>query len=322
MSLALLLSTYLAVVPSSPTDSVRALERLCNRAVEDGRTEAADALAARLDAASTATAAYIKGCQYLVQRDFGRAGAEFERAVKAEPSNAVYHFWFGRATGEQAQRANVLRKPGLARRTRAEFERALELDSTYVAAREGLLRYYLAAPGVFGGSVERAREQALAIARLNPYRGGLAHASVAQAVKDTAALIRAHEELAVQFPDSATPWLVLANVHAVRRDWPATWAAVDALERADPGRPLAQYAIGRTAAESGEQLDRGEAALRAYLALAPGPAEPSPAAAHWRLGLIAEKRGDGDEARRAYEAALQVDPTFSQARAGLARVRR
>jgi tetratricopeptide (TPR) repeat protein len=317
----LFLALLALLAPARQESPIGELERTCVRAVEDGLPDAIERLEASASTETGARASYVRGCLSLVQRDYGKACAEFERAAKAEPGRAVYHFWFGRATGEQAQRANVLRQAGLARRTKGEFEKAIELDSSYVPAREGLLRYYLAAPSMFGGSVDKAREQADVIARLNPYRGGLAHVSVAQAGRDTATIIRIHEGLAAQFPDSAASHLSLASYYGARKEWRAAWAALDALERARPGLPLALYSIGRTAAESGEQLERAEAAMRAYLNHTPRPNEPSHAAAHWRLGMIAERRGDSAAARRAYEDAVKADPKHEPAKAALKRVR-
>ncbi|HEX9565187.1 MAG TPA: hypothetical protein VF981_14490 [Gemmatimonadaceae bacterium] len=318
-SIAGFLLIALAAPQSDPQAAARELERVCDRAVSDPRPQTSDALEERLPSETGAAASFLRGCQQLARRDFGRAGAEFERAVKAEPSVAVYHFWFGRASGEQAQRANILRQPGLARRTKGEFEKAVALDPTYIPAREGLVRYYIAAPGAFGGSVDRAREQAVEISRLNAYRGGLAHANVAIAARDTAALVAAHDRLAAQFPDSAVPWLSLVNIHLARRQWLSAWSAIDSVERRRPDLATVPYAIGRAAAESGEQLDRGEAALHAYLRHTPAPNEPGHAATYWRLGGIARQRGDTTAARRAWETALTIDPTFQPVRDALAR---
>lgn len=318
------LATLALVLPAmarGQSEPVPELERLCNRTYDDPRPPSLEALDARAARESGARASFLRGCRHLAERKFGPAGAEFEKAVKADPGVAIYHFWFGRATGEQAQRANPLRQPGLARRTKGEFEKAVELDPAYVPAREGLVRYYLAAPGMMGGSIDRAQEQAEAITRVNAYRGGLAHANVAIARKDTAALLRAHEGLAAQFPDSTVPLFALFTVNAARKAWPAAWSAVDRLERLRPGQAVVRYAIGRAAAESGEQLDRGEAALRAYLQHVPQPNEPSVAAAHWRLGMIAEQRGDRDGARQAYQTAVTLDPNLRPAKEALARVK-
>ena len=111
------------------------------------------------------------------------------------------------------------------------------------------------------------------------------------------------------------------NVQLTRRQWALAWSAVDRLERIRPDLPVVCYAIGRAAAESGEQLGRGETALRSYLQHTPRPNEPSLAATHWRLGMIAEKRGDAAAARQAYETAAAMDPKLKQAKEALSRLK-
>lgn len=303
------------------SDVVTDIERTCVRLTDDPRPANLQALQPQVEREQGARRSYLEGCRFLALQKWGEAGKEFEKAVRADPANAIYHFWFGRATGEQAQRANPLRQPGLARRTKGEFEKAAQLDPSYIPPHEGLLRYYLAAPGFLGGGVDHARAEAEAITKLNAYRGGLAHANVALAARDTAALVRVHTGLVAQFPDSTVPRFALLNIHLVRKEWPAAWSVVDALERLRPGVAIVKYAVGRAAAESGEQLDRGEAALRAYLAHVPQPNEPSTAATHWRLGMIAEKRGDLAGARTSYETATALDPNLRQAREALARLK-
>lgn len=96
---------------------------------------------------------------------------------------------------------------------------------------------------------------------------------------------------------------------------------VDRFERARPDAPISSYLIGRVAAETGEQLERGEAALRAYLQVTPKPNERSLAAAHWRLGVIFEKRGDIATARQEFASAATMDPNLKAAKETLARLK-
>ena len=317
-----LLITLLGATPAAAqSDSMRDLERMCQRIVDDPRQANLQSMKVLVDAETGARRNYLNGCLFIAEQKWGPAGNEFEKAVKAAPDVAIYHFWFGRATGEQAQRANPLRQPGLARRVKGEFEKAAALDPTYIAPHEGLLRFYLAAPGFLGGSVDRARMEADAIMQLNTWRGGLAHSNVAFAAKDTAGLIQANEKLAAEYPDSITPYFTLFNVQLAQRQWNAAWSQADRLEKLRPDLPIVRYAIGRAAAESGEQLDRGEAALRKYAEYTPKPNEPSLAAAHWRLGMIAEHRGDRAAARQAYETASKLDPDFKAAKEALARLK-
>ena len=321
LSLALLVAT---VSPAQDSASVAAA-RICELAVESaapiGRPELAAALRQAEASGQTARAAFFRGCQQFAGKRYGKATGEFERAVKLEDSNPLYHYWLARVVGEEASGgANPLRLPGLARRAKAELERAVALAPGFLDAREGLVEYYLAAPAIVGGSVDKAREQAVEIKRLNPYRGELASLEIAQRQRDTAAVIRGYQSLIDAFPDSARAYSQLTLLYQTRRQWADAWRIVDRWNARMPDSYVARYVIGRTAAESGERGEQGERALREYIAHEPGPGEPSIAAAHWRLGMILEKRGQRDAARREYETAARLDPQLKGAKDGLARV--
>jgi tetratricopeptide (TPR) repeat protein len=131
----------------------------------------------------------------MADRRFDEAADAFERAAKQQQGSAVYHFWLGQAYGAQAQQANVLRQPSLARRTKQEFERAVQLDPDYLDARAGLMQFYLLAPGLMGGSVDKAREQAAEVRRRDPYRGAFLAASIAQRQKDVAGAMREYQAI-------------------------------------------------------------------------------------------------------------------------------
>ena len=300
--------------------------RLCQRALgvtapAAVRADLDRALDAAVASTQTARAAFLRGCQRFAERKPDKADDEFEKAVKLEEGNAVYHFWLGRTIGDQAEDANPLRQPGLARRTKAEFERAVALSPDYLDAREGLIEYYLSAPGFLGGSKEKARAEAAEIAKRNAFRGGALAVTIALRSNDTTAAIQGYESLIISYPDSAGLYSSLAVLFGARRRWDDAWKAVDRLNALRPDWPPARYALGRMAAESGERLDQGETALRGYLEQEPEAGQPSHAGARWRLGMIAEKRGDRAGARREYEAALALDPSMKGAKDGLARVK-
>jgi tetratricopeptide (TPR) repeat protein len=145
--------------------------------------------------------------------------------------------------------------------------------------------------------------------------------TIALRSNDTTAAIRGYESLITAYPDSAGLYSSLATLLGAQRRWADAWKAIDRLNALRPDWPPARYAIGRMAAESGERLDQGEAALRGYLEQPPAAGQPSHAGARWRLGMIAEKRGDRAAARREYEASLALDPNLKGPKDGLARVK-
>jgi tetratricopeptide (TPR) repeat protein len=125
------------------------------------------------DERGDAAAAFYLGRIAMEERDHDRASDYFETATKLEPKNSTYFLWLGRAYGREAQNANVLRQPGLANKARGAWEHAIELDANNLDARSDLIRYYVQAPGLLGGSMTKALEQAEEIRKRNALRGYL-----------------------------------------------------------------------------------------------------------------------------------------------------
>ena len=267
-------------------------------------------------------AAFAQGCLLVADARWNDAAKAFERAVQADDRSSENHYWLGRTYGVQVLTASVLRQPALARRTRASLERAVELDPGNLDARAALMQYYLRAPGIVGGSVAKARQQVAEVRRRNAYRGGQLAATVERREKNWTAAVQEYERLIAQYPDSAAPWSSLASAYGDQKRWDDAFRTIDRFLAAHPRELLAQYAIGRAAGESGQQLERGAAALRLYIAGAtPGPGEPTVATAHLRLGTVHERQGKKDLARAEYETALRLEPTLEAAREALKRLR-
>lgn len=295
---------------------------ICSGAVDTRSADGRASLAQALRTAQGARLEFLRACDHVLEGRVEPAVKSMEAAVRTDPNNPVYHFWLGRAYGEQAEGVgNPIRLMRIAGRAKAAFERSVTLAPDYLDGREGLMQYFLQAPGVAGGSVANARAQAREIARRNPYRGAIALAAVERKNKDPEALLRAYESTIAQFPDSVAPYTALISALAERKDWARAWSAVERLERARPDWRPARYTFGRVAAMSGQRLDVGERYLREYLTREPEKGNPSHAGAHWRLGMILEHRSDKAGARREYQEAIRLDPTLTGAKQALAKLR-
>jgi tetratricopeptide (TPR) repeat protein len=316
---AALLSAAVALPASAQSSAT--ISQQCAQAGSPSRYPEARA---RVQAASQqggAAGAFAQGCLHLADDRYEQAATAFEQAVRADDRNAVYHFYLGQAYGAQAQRAGMLGKASLARKTKGEFDRAVQLDPEYIEARQGLMQFYLLAPGIMGGSQQKAREQAHEIRKRSPYVGALAYASLSLRGKDTTAALRELEAAARQFPDSASPATSLAALHVRRRDHPAAWAAVDRLARVRPTRrPGGTRGAGRRPSRASSST-AAPGRSRAISPPTPAAGAPTLGAAHWRLGMIRERQGRRDDARAEYEAAVRLDPRLKDARAALDRLR-
>jgi tetratricopeptide (TPR) repeat protein len=290
------------------------------RLFEQGRFDEAQKTLAPAASAKppSATAAFYLGRIAMRTDDAKQAERWFEAAIGQDEANAAYHLWLGRAYGTQAEHAGKLSQFGLAKKVKAEFERAVALDANNLEAREGLIDYYLEAPGFMGGSPEKAKQQAGEIARRDPLRGTLASARIAEDQKDLAGAERAYQSAAHAAPDSMGPRYALGLFYARTKQFDQAFATFEDMLKAKPGELGALYQVGRTGALSGQRLDRAEAALQQFLAAPPAPSTPNPAAAHWRLGMVYDKGGKKDLARQEYQRSLALDPQQAEAKKALA----
>jgi tetratricopeptide (TPR) repeat protein len=263
---------------------------------------------------------FARGRAAMMSGEFDAAVTAFEKAVRLNGRSADYHFWLGRAYGEQAQRANVFKQAVLAKKTKAEFERAVELDPNHLEARFALIDYYLIAPAMMGGSEEKARQQAEEIRKRNLLDGHRAFGRVytrqkkyEQATQEFAAAVR-------EQPNSAKAHYYLGGALMNEKKYPAAAAELDTAIRLDPSFMPAYFRIGALAATANNNLARGEEALKKYLAHKPGDDEPSLGRAWYWLGNIYEKQGKKAEARQSYGAALKLMPTSKEISEALKRV--
>jgi len=265
-----------------------------------------------------ASAAYYLGRIELEGNDADKAVEWFERAVRMNPKSSLYYDWLGRAYGTQAQHANRFRLPFLARKTKNAWETALALDPDNLDVRDDLIIYYTRVPGILGGNKEKAREMALEIKKRNPYRGSIAATSLCAADNDTLCIVRGLQEMMITYPDSAGVYAGLAVFYANQKQFDKAFAVLDERLRTKPNELRTLYQLGRTAALSGQNLDRGEQALKIVLANPTPESGPSPAGLHYRLGMIYEKKGAKDLAREEYRTVLQLNPRHQDAQKALA----
>jgi len=290
------------------------------RRFDEARAEA-EPLAKRKD--SDARSAYCVGRIAVAQEKSNDAVDWFERAVDRDVNVALYHLWLGNALGEEAQKASKFRQPFLARRVKNEFETAVRLDPTSIDARHGLIQFYSVAPGIMGGSMEKAKEQAREIASLNKMRGHLEMGALVEREKNITEAEREFQASITAAPDSNAGYNGLINFYARQRRWDDVFATIEQLMRAKPDERSAKLAYGRAAALSGQNLDRGESELKSWLASPPNDVQPATLSlVHTRLGAIFEKQGKPDSARVEYDEAVRLNAKNGEARRALALLRR
>jgi tetratricopeptide (TPR) repeat protein len=267
-------------------------------------------------------AAYFAGRAYFDKEQFRDASRWFEKAIKTDPQNADYHSWLGRAYGSWALNASMFRKMSLAGDIKREFQKAVELDPRDLEMRNDLITFYLEAPGVAGGSTERALEQARAIESLDPVQGQFALGRVYEKQKDYDEARAAYRKAIDLAPEETASYYRLAYLMQRLEEFDDAFEVFEALVEKHPDDLGGYYQLGRNGALSGTHPDRSAEALEHYIAEhAPDDEGPSLAWAYTRLGQVLVHRGDTDSAREALDSALQLEPDHKQARKALKSLR-
>jgi tetratricopeptide (TPR) repeat protein len=256
---------------------------------------------------------------YYELEDWDRAESSCRKAVANDPEIARFHLWMGRVYGEKADRTNFLAAASLAVKVRGELERAVQLNPKDLDARLDLSEFYIEAPAIMGGGEQKAREQAQAIAQLNPAREHWVYARLAEQKKDAPAAEREYRQFIELSNGDAEAWLNLALF--LRRQ-----ARLDEMEQAIVRIRQTQVSKPEGLMEASELLYRTNRNyplalefLRRYLAA--GPVEAAPAfKAHYLQGELLEKQGDKAGAAAEYRASLSLARNFGLAQRALSRV--
>jgi tetratricopeptide (TPR) repeat protein len=291
-------------------------------AFEQGRyNDVKRLLAAYVGAPTNAEAPYYLGRVAMEQKNIDDAADFFEKAVGMKPNNANYHYWLGSAYGEQVMQANVIKQGMLAGKVRDEFERAVQLDPKHIDARGGLVEFYLMAPGFIGGSEEKAKQQAAAMLRLDPARGHFAMARVYSHAKQPELVEKEFNDWVKAEPSSPQAHTALGSYHAVNtKNYKAAREELETAVRLDPSYMPAHLRFAQLSVLSNTDLARGEEEARKYLAYKPKTGEPTPARGHYWLGMVLEKQGKKESARKEYEESLRLVPDAKDVTEALKRV--
>jgi tetratricopeptide (TPR) repeat protein len=216
----------------------------------------------------------LTGRNYYMLGDFKRASEALERACNAEPSNADYALWLGRAYGRRAETSGPFTAAGWAFKARQYFEIAARLNPRDLDALSDLFEYYLEAPGILGGGVDKAQAVAGQMAGVDASEGYWAMYKLAERRKDYS---RAEEQLrrAVEAaPRSVGKFIELARFLAKEGRYQEAERSFERAEKIAPNSPRLMYARADLYISTGRNLEEARALLERYLNAALTPEDP------------------------------------------------
>lgn len=260
---------------------------------------------------------------YLELQQHDAAIRSAERAVALDPQNSVFHEWLGRAYGDKADRAGWFSAISLAKKTRKEFQIAVELDDRNFSARQALIEFDCSAPGLVGGGEEKARPHIQKLMELNAAEGYYAAGNCRRQKKDFVAADEQFTKSLENRPRSAELIYDIGD-YAMKRGQPERlFSVAEAGERVAPSDPRGKFYRGVALVLGKEKPEEAERLLREYVTKAPKrTGYPSPAWVHAWLGRLHENNDNVAEARAEFESALRLDPRNKIAQEELKRLKK
>jgi tetratricopeptide (TPR) repeat protein len=220
----------------------------------------------------------------LDQGESGDAVDWLEKAVAINGKSALHHESLGIALRAEGGKANMLQAPGIMGRMKKELDLSVTLDPALVEARYLLLQMYAQAPPMMGGSLEKAREHAAALLKLNPIRGHIGYGIIAEQEKDFAAAEREFLAAITVSPDSDVAYSSTGAFYRRRERW---------------GDAIVMY--------------------EKWVKTLPNDASTTRISnAHYMLGLANEKVGHAERAKAEYQVAIEASPKNEDAKKALA----
>jgi tetratricopeptide (TPR) repeat protein len=225
--------------------------------------------------AKTAASYALIGKAYYMDGEFRNATNYLEKAIVEEPRNSDYYDWLGKAYGRRAEEASFLSALPYARKTRESFEKAAALDPTNLEALGDLFEYYLQAPGIVGGGVDKAERVAASIGRLNPAEYHYVRARLAEKRKNLRAV---EEELrtAMQLAPTQVGRIIDVAKFLYRQErYAESEELFGKAAQLAPDSPLLIFARASVYIDTGRNLDQAKDLLRRYPGLPVTASDPS-----------------------------------------------
>jgi Flp pilus assembly protein TadD len=206
--------------------------------------------------------------------DFKKATELFEKAVALDPSNSEYEHWLGKSFGRRAEIASVFTAAGLASKARQHFEKAVALNPGNQEAVGDLFEYYLEAPGILGGGLDKAAKLAERMSNLDAAEGLWAQARIAERRKDFSTAEDRFRRAMAAAPKQVGRVIDLAKFLSKQGRVEESEQAFQAAERIAPNSPKLLFERAETYIKAGRNIDAARELLKRYLDTALSPEDP------------------------------------------------
>jgi len=177
---------------------------------------------------------------------------------------AEIFYWFGTIMEMQAEKASIFSMSGYAKKSLKGYLKAIELSSKNLEYRKGLINFYLEAPSLLGGDIDKAINHAQIAFEQNPNFGYKMLINCYEKSDDTQSMLTSYKRAIEQYPLDAellfmrgTYWKNERNYDKAVADYQLalTLSETDRIQKS--AQLMSLYWIGRISGFEGKNLKRG-----------------------------------------------------------------
>lgn len=226
----------------------------------------------------------------------------FEQALELDASNSEAHYMLGSVSMKLAENASMFSAASYAATAKESLIKAIELAPSHVDAMVSLTQFYVYAPSIVGGDIDKAENMAMQLAKYSKLDSLLVTQMILTKTGAKEALNNLSKQLLEQFPNSSEAALTAGFIYQELQLYDEAFKAFDkssllARENKEDLSPeYALFQIGKTSVLSKSQLGKGIKALEQYIELEKSMSVPGTDWARYRLAQLRNLQGDKEQA--------------------------
>lgn len=259
------------------------------------------------------TALYYLGRIAFDEGDVEKAKNYLNQSVELEPNSSDEYFWLGRAYGELAQGANILKQASYASSAHKYFQLAVDADSKNIDAHRGLLGFYIMAPSFMGGGIEKAEKTLADIRSISPMIADIKQLDLYGRKEEKDKQLSQARFLVTTYPKSAEALFQAAHVFRNQNKLESAITSFDIASKL-PITPenrmfveLSIFQFGETCQWANVRLDEAIASVEKYISLKDHIKETDLNGARWTLAKLYYQEGNMEKYQLARK---QIDAEY------------
>jgi len=251
---------------------------------------------------------YESGKSEYYSGNYDEAADRLKSAIELDGTNSDYYLWLGKVYLAKLDESSFFEKGILSGKVMDNYQKAIKINPANIEARIHLANYYIYAPSIAGGSTKKAKEQAEEINKYAPEQALMLYANIYSQEGEYNLAIEEYKKYVALHPEDVDAYYQFGMFYQALERFDDATEMFEMAIKIDDKAYGSLYQIGRTAIFSGENIDRGINCLQEYIEVNPGSPNPGLDSAHWRLGMLYEKKGKMKLARKEYSIAADLNP--------------